>query len=73
MPELTYTVTGLVGSDIFTGPTISTTAINTSTPGEYDIIAVTLGSSVTTISDQAFYNCITLKKVAIPAKAKIKK
>jgi hypothetical protein len=38
MPELTYTVTGLVGSDTFTEPTISTTAADTNTVGEYDIL-----------------------------------
>ncbi|MDF2908800.1 MAG: exported protein of unknown function [Herbinix sp.] len=37
MPALTYTVTGLVGSDTFTGPTLSTTATDTNTAGEYDI------------------------------------
>lgn len=37
MPELTYTVTGLVDSDTFTNPTISTTVTNTNTLGEYDI------------------------------------
>ena len=37
IPELTYTATGLVGSDTFTSPSISTTATDTSTVGEYDI------------------------------------
>ena len=37
MPELTYTATGLVGGDTFTSPSISTTATDTSTVGEYDI------------------------------------
>lgn len=37
IPELTYTVTGLVDSDTFTSPTISTTATDTNTVGEYDI------------------------------------
>ncbi|HEX3076014.1 MAG TPA: MBG domain-containing protein [Lachnospiraceae bacterium] len=38
MPELTYTVTGLVGSDTFTSPTITTTAADSGTVGEYDIL-----------------------------------
>ncbi|WP_180270762.1 S-layer homology domain-containing protein [Sporanaerobium hydrogeniformans] len=38
MPELTYTVTGLVESDTFTRSTISTTATDTNTVGEYDIL-----------------------------------
>jgi len=38
MPVLTYTATGLVGSDTFTSPTVSTTAVDTNTVGEYDII-----------------------------------
>lgn len=37
MPELTYIVNGLVDSDTFTSPTISTTATDTNTVGEYDI------------------------------------
>jgi uncharacterized repeat protein (TIGR02543 family) len=37
MPELTYTATGLVGSDTFTSSSISTTATDTNTVGEYDI------------------------------------
>ena len=37
MPVLTYTATGLVGSDTFTSPSISTTATDTNTVGEYDI------------------------------------
>ena len=38
MLELTYTATGLVGSDTFTSPGISTTAADTNTVGEYDIL-----------------------------------
>lgn len=38
MPELTYTATGLVDSDTFTSPSISTTATDTNTVGEYDIL-----------------------------------
>lgn len=37
MPALTYIATGLVGSDTFTSPTISTTATDTGTAGEYAI------------------------------------
>ncbi|RFZ76575.1 hypothetical protein DS742_22710 [Lacrimispora amygdalina] len=37
MPTLTYIATGLVGSDTFTSPTLSTTATDTNTIGEYDI------------------------------------
>jgi hypothetical protein len=37
IPELTYSVTGLVGSDSFSGPTLNTTASDTNTTGEYDI------------------------------------
>ena len=37
MPALTYIATGLVGSDTFTSPTISTTATDTGTVGEYAI------------------------------------
>ncbi|MBB2181813.1 Ig-like domain repeat protein [Lachnospiraceae bacterium MD1] len=37
MPALTYTVTGLVGSDTFIDPILSTTATDTKTLGEYDI------------------------------------
>lgn len=37
MPQLTYKVTGLVGSDTFIGPTIVTTAADTNTTGEYEI------------------------------------
>jgi len=37
MPELTYTVTGLVGSDTYTIPAISATAADTGTVGEYAI------------------------------------
>ncbi|MBB2181870.1 Ig-like domain repeat protein [Lachnospiraceae bacterium MD1] len=37
MPALTYTVTGLVGSDTFIDPILSTTATDTNTLGEYDI------------------------------------
>jgi len=37
MPELTYTITGLVGGDTFTEPTISPTAADTSSVGEYAI------------------------------------
>ena len=38
MPDLTYTATGLVGSDTFTSPSISATAANTNTVGEYNIL-----------------------------------
>ena len=38
MPEFTYTVTGLVDRDTFINPTISTTAMDTNTVGEYDIL-----------------------------------
>lgn len=38
MPELTFTVIGLVGSDTFTNPAISTTAADTDTVGDYDIL-----------------------------------
>lgn len=37
MPRLTYSVTGLVGGDTFTGPTIATTAAHTNTVGEHEI------------------------------------
>ena len=37
MPQLTYSVTGLVGSDTFTGPTIVTTAADSNTIGEHEI------------------------------------
>ncbi|MDD2970393.1 MAG: MBG domain-containing protein, partial [Lachnospiraceae bacterium] len=38
MPELTYTVTGLVGTDAFTNPTITTSATDTGSIGSYDIL-----------------------------------
>ena len=38
MPALTYTATGLVGSDTFTSPTVSVAAADTNTVGEYDIM-----------------------------------
>lgn len=38
MPVLTYTATGLVGSDTFTSPTVSVAAADTNTVGEYDIM-----------------------------------
>jgi hypothetical protein len=38
MPEFSYHVKGLVGSDTFTDPQISTTATDTNTPGTYDIV-----------------------------------
>lgn len=37
MPELTYTVTGLAGSDTFTAPVLATTAAGTDTAGTYEI------------------------------------
>ena len=37
MPELTYTVTGLAGSDTFTDPVLATTAAGTDTAGTYEI------------------------------------
>ena len=37
MPELTYTVTGLVEGDSFTAPEITTAAADTNTVGEFDI------------------------------------
>lgn len=37
IPTLTYTVTGIVDGDTFTSPSISTTATDTNTVGEYDI------------------------------------
>lgn len=37
MPQLTYSVTGLVDGDTFTGPKIVTTATNTNTAGTYEI------------------------------------
>ena len=37
MPQLTYTVTGLVNGDTFTNPTIISSETDTNTVGEYDI------------------------------------
>jgi hypothetical protein len=37
MPNFTYTVTGLIGTDTFTNPVIATTAPDTNTAGTYEI------------------------------------
>ncbi len=63
LPTLTYQVTGLVNSDTYTNPTLSTTASDTSAAGTFDITV-----SGGTLSNAGCYN-VTYQKGALTVTA----